>query len=824
VVPKQAGAREIGMSHLPTHAKAVIIGGGVIGCSVAYHLARAGWRDVVLLERQQLTSGTTWHAAGLIGQLRASQSLTRLAKYSAELYLRLEAETGQSTGYKQNGSISLARNPQRLIELKRAAAMGRTCGLEVEVISPGEAQARYPLLDVDDVEGAIFIPADGQANPIDITQALAKGARMAGARIIEQCKVTGISQVNGRVTGVETEHGPIAAEVVVNCAGIWAREVGRMAGVNVPLQACEHFYVLTEPMPEVPRDLPVLRDPDGCLYVKEDAGKLLVGAFEPIAKPWGIDGIPEDFAFGELPEDWDHFMPILEDAMRRIPALEHVGIRTFFCGPESFTPDDRYLIGEAPELAGFFVAAGLNSIGIQSAGGIGMALAALITEGHPPMDLADVDIRRMQPFQGNARYLRDRVVEGLGLLYAMHWPYRQYASARPARTSPLHERLAARGAVFGEAAGWERPGWFAPEGVAACYEQSYGRTAWFGHWAAEHRAVRERAGLFDLSSFGKFLVQGRDAETVLQTVCANDVAVEPGRVVYTQWLNERGGIEADLTVTRLAADRFMVVTGAAGQARDFAWLQRHIPADARAWATDVTSGFAVLALMGPDSRALLGRVTDADLGNQAFPFGTSREVEIGYALVRAQRISYVGELGWELYVPAEFAGPVLDVVADALGPDLALAGFHALDSLRLEKGYRRMGHDIGDTDTPIEAGLGFACAFDKPGFVGRDALLRQPEAVPARRLVQFKLRDPEPLLFHDEPIVMDGRRIGLLTSGSYGHTLGAALGMGYVRHAAGVTTDLLRAARFEIEIAGVRHPALASLAPFYDPGSARLRM
>ncbi len=811
------------MSELPTHAQVVIIGGGVIGCSVAYHLTRAGWRDVVLLERKQLTSGTTWHAAGLIGQLRATQSLTRLAAYSAELYLRLEAETGQPTGYKQNGSISLARHPQRMVELKRAAAMGRTCGLEIEVIGPREALARHPLLNVDDIEGAIFIPADGQANPIDITQALAKGARMAGARIIEQCKVTGISQAGGRVTGVETEHGPIAAEVVVNCAGMWGREVGRMAGVNVPLQACEHFYVLTEPMPEVPGDLPVLRDPDGCLYVKEDAGKLLVGAFEPVAKPWGTGGIPEDFAFDELPEDWDHFMPILEDAMRRIPALERVGIRKFFCGPESFTPDDRYLLGEAPELAGLYVAAGLNSIGIQSAGGIGMALAAWITDGHPPMDLADVDIRRMQPFQSTGRYLRDRAVEGLGLLYAMHWPYRQYATARPARTSPLHERLAARGAVFGEAAGWERPSWYAPEGAEPHYEHSFERSAWFGYWAAEHRAVRERAGLFDLSSFGKFLVQGRDAQAVLQTICANDVAVAPGRVVYTQWLNERAGIEADLTVTRLALDRFMVVTGAASQSRDLAWLQRHIPEDARAWATDVTSGFAVLALMGPDSRALLGRVTDADLGNGAFPFGTSREIEIGYALVRAQRISYVGELGWELYVPTEFAAPLLDMILEAAGPDLALAGFHALDSLRLEKGYRRMGHDIGDMDTPIEAGLGFACAFDKQGFIGRDALLRQRGTVPTRRLVQFKLNDPGPLLFGDEPIVMDGERIGLLTSGAYGHTLGAAIGMGYVRHPSGVTGDLLRAARFEIEIAGERYDAHASRTHFDDPSSARLR-
>ena len=597
-----------------------------------------------------------------------------------------------------------------------------------------------------------------------------------------------------------------------------------MAGVSVPLHACEHFYVLTEPMPAVPPGLPVLRDPDGCLYVKEDAGKLLVGAFEPVAKPWGMEGIPDDFAFGELPEDWDQFMPILEDAMRRIPALERVGIRKFFCGPESFTPDDRYLLGEAPEIAGFFVACGFNSIGIQSAGGAGKVLAEWIVEGHAPMDLADVDIRRMQPFQSNARYLRERVSEGLGLLYAMHWPFRQYATARPARTSPFHDRLKARGACFAEAAGWERPGWFAPPGITPEYDYAYGRTAWFEHWGNEHRAVRERVGLFDLSSFGKFLVQGHAAEAALQRICANDVAVAPGRIVYTQWLNERGGIEADLTVTRLADDAFLIVTSAASQNRDLHWLKRHIAPDAHAFATDVTSAYAVLAVMGPESRDVLARLTPADLSNAAFPFGASREIELGYALLRAQRISYVGELGYELYIPTEFALPVFDAIAGAAGDRLAFAGFHALDSLRLEKAHRHWGHDIGDEDTPLEAGLGFAVALGKPGgFIGREALLRKAEQPLAKRLVQFRLEDPEPLLHHDEPIVMDGRRIGLLTSGSYGHTLGTALGMGWVRDPEGVTPALLRSARFEIEVAGERYPAAASLCAFYDPRGERLR-
>jgi glycine cleavage system T protein len=809
---------------LPSHAQAVIIGGGVIGCSVAYHLAKLGRREVVLLERRRLTCGTTWHAAGLIGQLRATPNLTRLAKYSADLYRGLEGETGQPTGFKQNGSIGLARTRGRLTELKRQASMGRAWGLEVHELTPGEARELYPLIEIGDLAGAIHIPADGQANPIDIAQALAKGARQNGARIVEGCKVTGVTKDRGRVTGVQTEHGPIRAEIVVNCAGMWGRMVGRMAGVSVPLHACEHFYVLTEPMPEVPPDLPVLRDPDGGIYVKEDAGKLLVGAFEPVAKPWGMAGIPDDFEFGELPEDWDHFMPILEDAMRRIPALERTGIRKFFCGPESFTPDDRYLLGETPELRGFFVACGFNSIGIQSAGGAGKVLAEWIVGGHPPMDLADVDIRRMQPFQSNAGYLRDRVSEGLGLLYAMHWPFRQYATARPARVSPFHEHLKARGACFAEAAGWERPGWFAPPGVAPQYDYAYGRTAWFERWAHEHRAVRERVGLFDLSSFGKFMVQGRDAEAALQRVCAGDVAVAPGRIVYTPWLNERGGIEADLTVTRLAADAYLVVTSAASQNRDLHWLKRHIPEAAHASVTDVTSGHAVLAVMGPGSRALLAGLTSSDLANEAFPFGTAQEIELGYAVVHAQRISYVGELGFELYIPAEFAPPVFDVIAEAAGDRLALAGFHALDSLRLEKAYRHWGHDIGDEDTPLEAGLGFACAFAKPvPFIGREALLETRDRTPTRRLVQFRLLDPEPLLFRDEPIVMDGERIGLLTSGSYGHTLGAAIGMGWVRHPDGVTPELLRSARFEIEIGGERHPAAASLHAFYDPKGERLR-
>ena len=800
---------------LPAAARVIIVGGGIVGCSVAYHLTRLGWRDVLLLERKKLTCGTTWHAAGLVGQLRATLNLTKLARYTAELYAGLEAETGQATGFKRTGSVSIASTPARFEELRRGASMAKTFGLEVEVISPAQVRELWPLLDGDDVVGGVYLPGDGQTNPTDTTMALAKGARQGGARILEDVKVTGIRTANGRVTGVGTEQGDITAEVVVNCAGMWGREVGLMAGVNVPLHACEHFYAITEPVANMPAGLPVLRDPDSCTYFKEDAGKILFGAFEPRAKPWGMEGIPEDFCFDELPEDIDHFTPILEAAMARVPALQTTGIRRFFNGPESFTPDNRYLLGEAPELRGFFVAAGFNSIGIQSAGGAGKVLAEWIVDGHPPMDLWDVDIRRMQPFQGGASYLRQRVGEALGLLYAMHWPYRQYETVRGLRRSPLHERLAAHGACFGEVAGWERPNWFAPPGVEPVYEYSYGRQNWFPYAAAEHLAVRQNVALFDLTSFAKFLVQGPDSENILQSVCSNNVAVAPGRVVYTPWLNERGGIEADVTVSRLAEDRFLVVAGAATAVRVLDWLRRSMPAAARVSVTDVTSAYAVLAVMGPKSRDLLASVTDADLSNAAFPFTALREIEIGTAPVLAQRMSYVGELGWELYVPSEYAGGVFDTLwAAGAGHGLRLAGMHTLDSCRLEKGYRHWGHDIGDEDTPLESGLAFACAFDKtPPFIGRDALQRQRQDGLKRILVQFVLDDAGPLLYHNEPIVRDGQIVGRLTSGAYGHALGRAVGMGYIADPGGVDAALVQAGRYQIEIAGERFGASASLRP-----------
>ena len=812
--------------NLPGQAQIVIVGGGIVGCSVAYHLTQRGWTDVVLLERKQLTSGTTWHAAGLVGQLRATSNLTRLAKYTTELFASLEKESGQATGFRQIGSLALATNSERLEELKRGASMARCFGLDVEILSPEQARALWPLMATDDLIGAVHLPKDGQTNPIDTTQALAKAARARGARIFEHTKVTDIIVEQGCARGVRTADGDIRAEYVVNCAGMWAHQLGASAGTTIPLHAAEHFYIVTELIPGLPRHLPVLRDADACSYFKEDAGKLLVGWFEPVAKPWGMSGISDTFSFETLPNDLDHIEPLLEAAIHRVPALGEAGIQLFFNGPESFTPDDRYLLGETPEVRNLFVAAGFNSIGIQSAGGAGKVLADWIVDGHPPMDLWDVDIRRMMPFQRNRRYLKDRTVESLGLLYAMHWPFRQPETARGVRRSALHDRLLGSGACFGELAGWERPNWYAPVGTEAKYQYSYGRQNWFGFSAEEHIAVRESVGLFDQSSFGKYLLEGADAEAILNRVCANDVSVPVGRIVYTQWLNERGGIEADLTITRKSETRFLIVTAAATQTRDLAWLRRHIPEDARAVAVDVTSGFAVLGLMGPKSRQVLSRLTDADLSNAAFPFATSRPIDIGYARARASRITYVGELGWELYVPTEFVQGVFDCLTEegaAVG--MRLAGYHAMNSLRMEKGYRHWGHDITDDDTPLEAGLGFAVSWSKSGgFIGRDALARQKQAGVKRRLVQFALEDCDRLLYHNEPIWRDNILVGRITSGMFGHSVGKSLGMGYVGNRGEIVdAGFVNSGKYEIEVAGARIAAHASLSAFYDPDSARVK-
>ena len=816
------------MVAIPSKARVVVVGGGVSGCSVAYHLAKLGWTDIVLLERKQLTSGTTWHAAGLIGQLQPSQNRTRLAKYSADLYARLEEETGLATGFRQCGSMTVALSEERREEIFRLAAQARAFGVEVNELTPDEVLGLYPHLNLDGVVAGVHLPLDGQADPGNIALALAKGARQNGALIAERVKVTRVTEADGRVTGVDYEQygapGHIAAEHVVNCGGMWGRELAAQNGVTLPLHACEHFYIVTEGIPGLAR-LPVLRVPEECAYYKEDAGKILLGAFEPKAKPWGMDGIPETFEFDQLPEDFDHFEPILAAAVNRMPMLAEAGIHTFFNGPESFTPDDRYYLGEAPELKNYWVAAGYNSIGIISSGGAGMALSQWMDSGEPPFDLWEVDIRRAQPFQRNRRYLRERVTETLGLLYADHFPYRQMASARGVRRSVLHEQLKARGAVFGEVAGHERANWFAAPGQEAEYRYSWKRQNWFDNQRAEHMALREGVGLLDMSSFGKIRVEGRDALSFLQTVCANDMDVAAGRIVYTQMLNARGGIECDLTVTRLSETAFFLVVPGATLQRDLAWLRRHVGEDFVV-ITDVSASETVLPLMGPKSRALLSRVSPADFGNEAHPFGMAREIEIGMGLARAHRVTYVGELGWELYVSTDQAAHVFETLLEAGGDlGLKLCGLHAMDSCRIEKGYRHFGHDITDEDHVLEAGLGFAVKSGRGAFIGRDAVLRKREEGLSRRLMQFRLTDPEPLLFHNEPVLRDGQIVGHVTSGNYGHTLGGAIGLGYVPcRTPGEPAAEMLASGYAIEVAGQVFEAEASLRPMYDPASERVKL
>ncbi|WP_307282973.1 GcvT family protein [Labrys wisconsinensis] len=815
------------MKAIPTKARAVIIGGGVSGCSVAYHLARLGWTDVVLLERRQLTCGTTWHAAGLIGQMRASQNMTRLAKYSADLYAGLEAETGIGTGMKQNGSMTVALTEERRQEIYRQASLARAFGVDVREISVDDVKAMYPHLNTADVKAAVHLPLDGQCDPANIAMALAKGARLNGATIIEGVKVTAVLRKAGRVTGVTCEQNgevfTIETENVVNAAGMWGRELGASSDVTVPLHACEHFYIVTEPIAGLSQ-LPVLRVPDECTYYKEDAGKMLVGAFELEAKPWGMDGIREDFCFDQLPDDFDHFQPILEKAINRMPMLETAGIHTFFNGPESFTPDDRYYLGEAPELKGYWVAAGYNSIGIISSGGAGMALAQWMNDGEPPFDLWEVDIRRAQPFQRNRAYLRARVVETLGLLYADHFPYRQMATARGVRRSPLHEHLKARGAVFGEVAGWERANWYARPGQEREYRYSWRRQNWFENQKEEHAAIRSGVGFIDMTSFGKIRVEGRDALAFLQRLCANQMDVEPGRIVYTQMLNPRGGIESDLTVTRLSEAAFFLVVPGATLQRDLSWLRRNLKPEEFVVVTDVTAAESVFCIMGPKSRELMRAVSPDDFSNAAHPFGTAREIEIGMGLARAHRVTYVGELGWELYVSSDQAAHVFEAL-EAAGADLGLklCGLHTLDSCRIEKAFRHFGHDITDEDHVLEAGLGFAVKTAKGDFIGREAVLRKKEAGLERRLVQFRLTDPEPLLFHNEALVRDGRIVSTVTSGNYGHHLGGAIGLGYVPCKGQSEAEVLASA-YEIEIAGMRVTADASIAPMYDPKAERVRM
>jgi len=811
---------------LPQSAKVIIIGGGIVGCSVAYHLAKSGWNDILLLERDRLTCGSTWHAAGLVSQMQAVPSMTELAKYGLDLMENLEQETGQATGFKRNGSIAVALSDARMEELrrKRDSALGQD--IEVYELSPNDLQGLWPLLSTDGAVGAVHFPNDGQTNPIDTTMALAKAARNHGAIIREGVTVGQVTMQGGQATGVETDQGDITAEYVVNCTGIWAREFGDRHGVKLPVQANQHFYVVTDPIDGLTPDLPILRVYDEGAYYKEDAGKLLIGFSEPNAMAWNPpDGIPDDFSFDELPFPDGHLDPLLEMLLERVPAIQDVGIRTFFNGPESYTPDGKYVLGNVPGCSNYFVAGGFNSTGIQSGPGAGKALAEWIMQGSAPMDLADVDISRFSDFQANQAYLVERVPETLTLFYQMHWPYKQRQLGRGLRRSPFHHQLKARGAVFGEGAGWERPMWFAPEGVEPKYEYAFGRAPFVEHWEREHLALRNDLGLIDLSPFAKFQVEGPDALTHLQHISANDIDCAIGNVVYTQWLNEKAGIEADLTIVRLEQHRFLVVTSAGTAQRDLNWLRNHVPQDARITITDISAGQAVLGLMGPRAREFLSAYTRADISNEAFPFGTSQNIQIGRIDVRAQRITYQGELGWEIFVSSEFAGALLDdLLSGGKAMPPALVGFHAAESLRVEKAFRHWGHDMGTHDTPVEAGLMFACKPEKPGgFIGREALLERREVGGSRRLMQFLLTDPEAFIYHHEPVYRDGEIVGMITTGSYGHSLGAAVGLGMVSIPEGGAASDLANGQYEIMVAGRKIPAQASLRPMYDPKSERVK-
>lgn len=813
------------MTTLPSHAQVVIIGGGIIGCSTAYHLAQLGMKDVVLIERRQLTSGSTWHAAGLVGQLRSSANITQLLKYSVELYAKLESLTGQATGWKQNGGLRLACNRDRMIEIKRQATTAHSFGLEMHLLSPREAKALWPLMDIGDLMGAAFLPTDGQANPSDITQALAKAARQQGVQIVEQCPVTAIHQKNGLVTGVTTPHGAITAEIVVNCGGLWAREIGHLGGVSVPLQAVQHQYLVTEPIDGVNRDLPTLRDPDRLIYFKEEVGGLVMGGYEPNPQEWRIKTVPENFHFALLDSDWDHFEPLMSQALARVPALEKAGIKELINGPEAFTPDGNFILGEAPELKNFYVGCGFNAFGIASAGGAGRALAEWIKGGEPALDLWSVDIKRFSSTRKDRRWVVTRTLEAYGKHYTIAWPQEEYESGRPVRTSPLYDKLRAQGAVFGSKFGWERPNWFASSANHSQDVYSFEKPNWFDAVGEEHRATRESVTVFDQTSFAKFLMVGRDVEAAMSWIASNDVAKEPGRLIYTQMLNSRGGIKCDLTVSRLSEDSYYIVTGTGFALHDFHWIRHSIPAGLDAHLIDVTSAYAVLSLMGPRARDALSAVTDHDVSNAAFPFGTWQEILIAGAPVRAMRVTYVGELGWELHIPME-SGTAVYTALMAAGAELGIrnAGYRAIESLRLEKGYRAWGADIGPDFTPLEAGLGWAVKLKQEiPFQGREALLAQSAKPLTKRLACFTLADPNLPLLGRETIYRNGQRVGWLTSGGFGYTIGQQIGYGYVRNPEGVSPDYLKEGIYELEVATRRVAAALHLQPLYDPKMERVK-
>lgn len=815
---------------LPPRARVVVVGGGVVGCSTAYHLVRAGWTDVLVLEQGRLSGGTTWHAAGLVGPLRATEGGTRLVQYSAELYGRLEAETGLSTGYRNVGGVVVARTEDRMVALRRTAANAAAYDLECRLMTPDEAGEKWPPMRTDDLLGAIWLPGDGKVNPTDLTQSLAKGARQGGARVVERVRVTGLLTEDGpagpRVTGVRTDRGDVEAEVVVNCAGQWATAVAALSGLplTVPLHSAEHFYAVTEPVPGVHPDLPIMRDPDGWTYFKEETGGLVVGGFEPDAKPWvAPDAVPYPFEFQLLDEDWEHFSVLMDQALVRVPALAETGIRKLYNGPESFTPDNQFLLGEVPGLRGFFVGAGFNSVGIASAGGAGRALAEWIVAGEPTSDLVGVDVRRFAPYAADTGWLRSRVAETLGLHYEIPWPLREATTGRGVRTSPVHDRLAASGAVFGSRMGWERALYVAPsgdEGAAAERRRTWGRPDWQEWSSAEQRATRGAVALFDQTSFSKYVVRGPGALEGLQWVCAGDVDVEPGRCVYTPLLNRRGTYESDLTVTRVAPEEFLLVSSSATTVRDLDWIGRQLHARVGSAATveDRTDAYAVLGVMGPRSRDLLTALApDADLSEEAFPFATSREVALAGMRVRATRMTYVGELGWELVVPWDDTAGVYDALLAAGRPvGLAEAGYHAIESLRLEKGYRAFGRELTPDVTPVEAGLVFATALDVgQDFLGRDALAAHRAALgaggPRRRLVSFVVEDPAAVLWGGELLLRHGEPAGQVTSAAWGETVGSAVGLAWLRHDGPVRQEWLDRGGLEVDVAGERHRVACSL-------------
>ena len=813
---------------LPQRARVVIVGGGVIGTSIAYHLAHMGWKDVVLLERDRLTSGTTWHAAGLMVTFGStSETSTEIRKYTRDLYSKLEKETGLSTGFKPVGFIEVAADLDRLEEYRRVAAFNRFCGIDVHEISPSQIRELFPLAKVDDLHAGFYVKEDGRVDPVGVTMALAKGARMQGATIIEEISATGIIKKNGKVTGVRTNHGDIEAEYVVNCAGMWARQFGEMAGVNIPNQAAEHYYLITDAIKDMP-SMPVLEDPSSYGYYREEMDGLMIGLFEPVCAPWNVGRIPQDFSFGEIPPDWDRMTPFLEKAMARVPITGEIGIRKFFCGPESFTPDLRPIVGEAPELKNYFVCAGLNSIGILSGGGLGRIMAHWIMTGRPDVDVTGFNIDRLHNYQRNPKYRAERTIESLGMVYKCHYPTKSPETARGAKKSPFHDRLAAAGAYFKDVSGWEGADWFAPPGVEPKVDKlSWGRMNWFPYWKAEHDAAREGVILMDMSFMSKFLVQGRDAGKTLNYISANNVDGEKDTITYTQWLNQDGKLEADLTVTKLDDEKYFVVVTDTMHRHAETWLKRNTPDNAHCFTTDVTGAFGQLNIQGPKSRELLQSLTSVDLSNEAFPFRHAKEIDMGFARVLCIRITYLGELGYELYIPAEQATHVYDQIVEA-GKKFGLkhAGLKALASLRMEKGYRDYGHDIDNTDNCFETGLGFAVDFNKPnGFIGLDAALKQKQATPyTRRLVQVLVKDPEPMLYHAEILKRNGKAVGYVRAGSYGHTLGGAVGLAMVEAGVPVNNDYLTNAKWEIEIAGKTYPADVSLKPMYDPEMKKIKV